>query len=95
VDLGGDSGIGRAIAILFAKEGADSFIVYLPEEEEDAQETKKRVESTGRKCHLFPTDVRSPENCEKAVKAALQALGKVNILVWANGLRLYLKRLTE
>ncbi|OCT48293.1 putative oxidoreductase [Cladophialophora carrionii] len=74
-------GIGRAIAILFAKEGADSFIVYLPEEEEDAKETQKRVEAEGRKCHLFPTDVRKYENCEKAVKAAQQALGKINILV--------------
>ncbi|KIW62770.1 hypothetical protein PV04_10904 [Phialophora macrospora] len=78
---GGDSGIGRAVAILFAKEGADSFIVYLPEEEEDAKETQKRVEAEGRKCHLFPTDVRKYENCEKAVKAAQQALGKINILV--------------
>ena len=78
---GGDSGIGRAIAILYAMEGADSFIVYLPEEEKDAQETKKHVEKHGRKCHLFPTDVRSVENCEKAVKAALDAMGAVNILV--------------
>jgi len=78
---GGDSGIGRAVAILYAVQCTDSVIVYLPEEEEDAQATKKRVEAIGRKCHLFPTDVRSYENCEKAVKAALEAMGKVNILV--------------
>ncbi|EXJ69265.1 oxidoreductase [Cladophialophora psammophila CBS 110553] len=78
---GGDSGIGRAVAILYAMEGADSFIVYLPEEEEDAQETKRRVEQFGRTCHLFSTDLRRPENCQKAVEAALQAMGRVNILV--------------
>ena len=78
---GGDSGIGRAVAILFAMEGADSFIVYLPEEENDAQETKKAVEKHGRKCHLYPTDVKSVESCEKAVKAALETMGTVNILV--------------
>jgi hypothetical protein len=47
---GGDSGIGRSIAVLFAMEGADSFIAYLPQEEEDAQETKKLVEEKGQKC---------------------------------------------
>ncbi|OAP54765.1 hypothetical protein AYL99_11213 [Fonsecaea erecta] len=78
---GGDSGIGRAIAILYAMEGADSFIVYLPEEEEDAQETKRRVEKLGRTCHLFATDLRRAENCQKVVDAALQAMGRVNILV--------------
>lgn len=78
---GGDSGIGRAIAILYALEGADSFIVYLPEEQEDAQETKRRVEQIGRSCHLFSTDLRTPENCQKAAEAALQQMGRVNILV--------------
>ncbi|KIW25213.1 hypothetical protein, variant [Cladophialophora immunda] len=78
---GGDSGIGRAIAILYAMEGADSFIVYLPEEEEDAQETKRRVEKLGRTCHLFATDLRRPENCQKVIDAALQAMGRINILV--------------
>ena len=78
---GGDSGIGRAIAILYAMEGADSFIVYLPEEEDDAQETKRRVEKVGRSCHLMSTDLRKAENCQKVVDAALQKLGRVNILV--------------
>lgn len=54
---GGDSGIGRPIAILFATEGVDNFIAYLLEEEEDAQETKRRVEKYGRKCHLMSTDL--------------------------------------
>ncbi|TGJ83686.1 hypothetical protein E0Z10_g5075 [Xylaria hypoxylon] len=77
---GGDSGIGRATAILFAMEGADSFIVYLPDEEKDAQETKKLVESNGRKCHLYATDVTSKDNCKKAVDEAVKAMGRVNIL---------------
>lgn len=79
---GGDSGIGRAIAILFAMEGADSAIVYLPEEETDAQETKKLVEAhAGRKCHLIATDITSPENCQRIVDFAREKLGRINILV--------------
>jgi len=78
---GGDSGIGRAITILYAMEGADSFIVYLPEEEEDAQETKRQVEKHGRKCFLMSTDLRKQENCQKVVETALKELGQVNILV--------------
>ena len=64
---GGDSGIGRAIAILFAMEGAESLIAYLPHEEDDAQATKKRVEEYNGKCHLFPTDLTSPANCQKII----------------------------
>ncbi|KAI0478859.1 short chain dehydrogenase [Xylariaceae sp. FL0804] len=77
---GGDSGIGRATAILFAMEGADSFIVYLPDEEKDAQETKKRVEAYGRKCHLLSTDLAKKENCKKVVDEAVKAMGSINIL---------------
>ena len=77
---GGDSGIGRATAILFAMEGADSTIVYLPAEEEDAQDTKKEVEKRGAKCHLIATDVRERENCQKVVDQALSTMGTVNIL---------------
>lgn len=77
---GGDSGIGRATAILFALEGADSFIVYLPDEEKDAQETKKLVESHGRKCHLLATDLTVRENSKKIVDEALKAMGAINIL---------------
>ena len=78
---GGDSGIGRAIAILYAMEGADSFISYLPQEEKDAQDTKQRVEKLGSKCHLFPTDLRKQQNCRALVDEALKALGGINILV--------------
>ncbi|KEF54424.1 oxidoreductase [Exophiala aquamarina CBS 119918] len=78
---GGDSGIGRAIALLYAMEGADSMIAYLPEEEEDAQETKRQVEKFGRTCHLISTDLREFENCKRVADAALEKLGRVNILV--------------
>jgi NAD(P)-dependent dehydrogenase (short-subunit alcohol dehydrogenase family) len=78
---GGDSGIGRAIAILYAMEGADSTIAYLPEEEEDAQETKRQVEKYGRKCHLIGTDLRKQENCKSVGEYALKEMGTVNILV--------------
>ncbi|KAK4945765.1 hypothetical protein LTR10_015113 [Elasticomyces elasticus] len=78
---GGDSGIGRAVAILFAMEGADSLIAYLPEEEKDAQETKAQVEKHGRKCYTMATDLTSPENCQKLADAARKELGHVNILV--------------
>ncbi|KAI0117700.1 short chain dehydrogenase [Nemania sp. FL0031] len=77
---GGDSGIGRATAVLFAMEGADIFIVYLPDEEKDAQETKKLVESNGGKCHLHATDLTSSDNCKNAVDEALKAMGRINIL---------------
>ena len=77
---GGDSGIGAATAILFAHEGADSTIVYLPEEEKDAQGTKKRVEELGAKCHLIAVDLTSKENCKKAVDFALEKMGGLDIL---------------
>jgi len=92
---GGDSGIGRAIAVLYAMEGADSFIVYLPEEEEDAQETKRRVEKHGRSCHLMATDLRKPENCQKVVEAALQKLGRVNVLVNNAGYQMMQEDITD
>ncbi len=81
---GGDSGIGRAITLLFALEGADSLIVYLPEEEDDARETQRLVsEHTGgkRSVHLLAADVRSAETCKRIVQTALEKLGRVNILV--------------
>lgn len=78
---GGDSGIGRAVAILFAMEGADSLIAYLPEEQKDAEDTKEAVEKHGGKCYLFPTDVREKENCQKIVDEAVSKMGTVNILV--------------
>lgn len=77
---GGDSGIGSASAILFAREGADSTIVYLPDEEEDAQNTKKEVESIGAKCHLIARDLVKKENCKEVVDFALEKMGSIDIL---------------
>ena len=78
---GGDSGIGRAIAILYAMEGADSLLTYLPEEQKDAEDTKQDVEKHGGKCYLYPTDVRQKENCQKIVDEAVSKMGTINILV--------------
>ncbi len=78
---GGDSGIGRAIAILFAMEGADSLVVYLPQEESDALETQKQVEKWGKKCRLLAMDITSKENCQKVIDTALSEMRGINILV--------------
>jgi NAD(P)-dependent dehydrogenase (short-subunit alcohol dehydrogenase family) len=77
---GGDSGIGRAIAVAFAKEGADVAIVYL-EEHKDANETKRLVEENGRSCLLVSGDVGQEEFCRKAVEQTVKALDKIDILV--------------
>lgn len=77
---GGDSGIGAATAILFAMEGADSTIAYLPEEEKDAQSTREKVEEQGRKCHLIARDLTKKENCKEVVDFALQKMGGLDIL---------------
>ncbi|PSN68869.1 NAD(P)-binding protein [Corynespora cassiicola Philippines] len=78
---GGDSGIGRSIAILYAMEGADVYIAYLPQEEEDAQETKKLVEKKGKKCFLEATDLKDRGNCKKLVENALKQMGGIDVLV--------------
>lgn len=78
---GGDSGIGKAVAILFAKEGADVAIVYL-NETEDAKDTKNTVENTyGRKCLLIEGDISKEEFCKDAVQQTIDAFGKLDILV--------------
>jgi NAD(P)-dependent dehydrogenase (short-subunit alcohol dehydrogenase family) len=77
---GGDSGIGRSIAVHFAREGADVAIVYLSEDE-DAEETRNLVEKEGRKCILLRGDIRSREFCEKSVEKTIEYFGKINILV--------------
>ncbi len=77
---GGDSGIGRAVAVLFAREGADVAIIYL-NEHEDAKATKAAVEAEGRKCILISGDVRSSAFCENTVKKVVSDFGKLDILV--------------
>ena len=78
---GGDSGIGRAVAILFAREGADVAIVYLADEEVDAQETKRAVEAEGRRCLLLPGDVSNSAFCDAAVDQTVASLGRLDLLV--------------
>jgi NAD(P)-dependent dehydrogenase (short-subunit alcohol dehydrogenase family) len=78
---GGDSGIGRAVAVLYAREGADVAIVYLPEEDVDAQETRAAVEAEGRTCLLLDGDVTKSAFCDEAVERTVQSFGKLDILV--------------
>ena len=78
---GGDSGIGRAVAVLFAREGADVAITHLPEEETDAQESKKAIEAEGRTGLVIAGDVRQPEFCRRAIERTVEGFGKLDILV--------------
>jgi NAD(P)-dependent dehydrogenase (short-subunit alcohol dehydrogenase family) len=77
---GGDSGIGRAVAVLFAREGADVAILHL-DEDEDADETREAVEAEGRRCLVVSGDIRDPRFCEEAVDHVVRELGKLDILV--------------
>jgi NAD(P)-dependent dehydrogenase (short-subunit alcohol dehydrogenase family) len=77
---GGDSGIGRAVAIAYAREGADVLISYLCEEE-DARDTARLVEEAGRKAVLFPGDIASKEHCRAMVDKAVEEFGCIDILV--------------
>jgi NAD(P)-dependent dehydrogenase (short-subunit alcohol dehydrogenase family) len=77
---GGDSGIGRAVAVLFAREGADVAIVYL-DEHLDAEETKRCIEAEGRRCELIPGDVKDAAFCRSAVERTVQAFGALDVLV--------------
>ena len=77
---GGDFGIGRSVAVLFAREGADIALAYL-DEHEDAEETKRAVEKEGRHCILLSGDVADPEFCADAVKKTVDEFGKLDILV--------------
>src|SRR3954449_1709618 len=78
---GGDSGIGRAVALAFAREGADVLISYLPEEEDDAAETARLVESAGRRAVRCPGDIRDEDQCQKVIDTAVSELGGHDILV--------------
>ncbi len=78
---GGDSGIGRAVAVLFAREGADVAINFLPEELGDAEETRDAIEAEGRKCLLIPGDLRDGAFCQSLVERTVTGFGKIDILV--------------
>lgn len=78
---GGDSGIGRSAASMFAQEGADVAIVYLPKEEADAKEAEADIKKAGRQCLRIAKDVQSEENCKLIVNEVVKKFGKVNILV--------------
>ncbi|HEX3866108.1 MAG TPA: SDR family oxidoreductase [Gemmatimonadaceae bacterium] len=78
---GGDSGIGRSVAVLYAREGANVAIVYMKPEQRDADETKCAVEAEGATCMLIPGDVRNSAFCERAVGRVVDELGRLDVLV--------------
>jgi len=78
---GGDSGIGRAVALAFAREGADVAISYLPDEEEDAQETVRLIEDAGRRALTLPGDIRDEAFCSELVERTVSELGGLDVLV--------------
>ncbi|MBS7021278.1 MAG: SDR family oxidoreductase [Firmicutes bacterium] len=90
---GGDSGIGRAIAYLFAKHGSDIAICYY-DEDKDAIETKRRVEEIGRKCLLLPGDLKEEEHCREVVNETIKQFGKIDILINNHAVQ-YIKRSIE
>lgn len=78
---GGDSGIGRAVSVLYAREGADVAIIHLPSERKDAQATRKAVEAEGQRAFLVAGDVTDPRFCTRAVNRTVKRLGRLDILV--------------
>src|SRR5687768_7422673 len=78
---GGDSGIGRAVAVLFAREGADVAFTYLKEEESDARKTKEAIEREGRRGLMMTMEARDSDSCRKAVETTINNFGKLSILV--------------
>lgn len=83
---GGDSGIGRAVAVAYAKQGADVFIPYL-NEHQDAAETQYYIQQLGRRCEMLAVDLRVEGACIKVVESALRAFGKLDILVNNHGVQ--------
>jgi NAD(P)-dependent dehydrogenase (short-subunit alcohol dehydrogenase family) len=81
VITGGDSGIGRAVAVAFAREGADVLLSYLDEEEADAKETAELVRQAGRRVVTVPGDIRSAEHCRRIVDQAVREFGRIDVLV--------------
>ena len=92
---GGDSGIGRATAIAFAREGADVAISYLPSEEVDAREVVKEIEAAGRKALAIPGDIKSEGFCVDMVQDVVDAFGSIDILVNNAGKQVYIDDLSK
>ena len=92
---GGDSGIGRAVAVLFAREGCDVAIVYLKAEQKDAEATRAAVENEGRKCILIAGDVRKTAFCQRAVAQTLKAFGRLDVLVNNAAFQLHADKLED
>jgi len=92
---GGDSGIGRAVAVLYAREGADVAIVYLKDEQSDAEETKTCVEREGKRCLLLPGDVKDYAFCEGAVNRTVTEFGRLDVLVNNAAFQLHATSLDE
>ena len=91
---GGDSGIGRAVAVLYAREGADVAIVYLPDEQSDAEDTRALVEAEGRVCELMPGDLVDAAFCDEVIERTVGAFGRLDILV-SNAAQQSRKKLEE
>lgn len=81
VITGGDPGVGRAVALLFAREGAKVIVVHLPGEQEDAEKTKDEVEHEGSQILLVASDLSKAENCKDVVERIVHAVGGIDILV--------------
>lgn len=91
---GGDSGIGRAVAVLFAREGADVAILHLAEEK-DAEDTRRHVEAEGGRCLVIAGDVRDPEFCNDAVRRVVKAFGRLDVLVNNAAFQQHVERLED
>jgi NAD(P)-dependent dehydrogenase (short-subunit alcohol dehydrogenase family) len=92
---GGDSGIGRAVAVLYAREGADVAIVYMKAEQRDADETQSAIEAEGGRCLCIPGDVRSSAFCDRAVQRVVDDFGRLDVLVNNAAFQQHQKRIED
>ncbi|MGN7453518.1 SDR family oxidoreductase [Paenibacillus pasadenensis] len=95
VVTGADSGIGRAVAIAYAREGADVVLTYLPEEEADAKEVVQQIEQAGRKAVAIPGDLKDEAFCESLIESAVKELGGIDILANVAGMQQYVEDIAD